>query len=366
MRSYVTSIIASILLVLCVGGSIGLIFYRRMKADSIPQPPPVEFPERVGAVAAEPIQTRASATAIGTVLAPRSIQIRTELVGTISKISFSPGQTVEEGAELLQLDTSVEQAQLASAKAMQRIAESTYKRSKQAAESRAISELELEQSEAALAQSKAEVQRLEAIIAKKTIKAPFRAKSGIFDLHPGQYLPEGTTITMLQSLDSHVNVDFMMPQHVADFIKTGDCIEVISSDATKLTATIIAIDSQADRVTRNVMARARLNDPPPSFQPNDSVKIEMEYGPTVDNVKVPYTAIRNSPTGAFVYVAQPDENDNNKLKARPRQVVPGRSAGQWVTILKGVQVGETVITDGSFKLREGMWVAPENLEESKP
>jgi membrane fusion protein (multidrug efflux system) len=365
MRSIWSKIVASILLIVIVGGFLWLIVSRRRTMDNAPVAQQVEMPEAVGVAIVEPIETRASATAIGTVLAPRSIQLRTELVGLVSAVSFSPGQIVEQDQILVQFDTSVEKAQLASAQAMRQIAESTYKRSKQASDARAISELELEQSAAMFAQADAEVMRLEAIIQKKTLRAPFRARAGLFDLHPGQYLPEGTAITMLQGIDPYAHIDFMMPQQVADFIKVGDCI-FVNSEAQQTQAIVIAIDSQADKVTRNVMARAKLDNPPASLQPNDSIRLEMKYGPSISSVKIPFTALRSAPSGSFVYVAQADEKDSSKLRAVMKNVSPGASAGQFVTIGEGLKVGETVVTDGSFKLRDGVLIVPVESKSSNP
>jgi membrane fusion protein (multidrug efflux system) len=316
----------------------------------------------VGTGIAVPIQTQSKATAVGTILAPRSIQLRTEMVGTIAFIGFKPGEIVEEAQELLKLDSSVEKAQLASAKALQQIADSTYQRTKLASESRAISEMELDQSASVLAQARAEVARLEAIIRRKTIIAPFRAKAGLFDLHEGQYLPEGAPITMLQGVEDYVFVDFMMPQQVADFLHTNDSVSILLSAKESLPACVVAVDSQADKLTRSVMARAKIDSPPTVLQPNDSVKVAIDYGPRVDSVQVPLTALRSAPTSAFVFVVEKDANDETKLLARMRNVVPGPTVGQNVSILSGLQAGERVVTDGSFKLRNEAWIIPAESE----
>ncbi|AMV31177.1 Multidrug resistance protein MdtA precursor [Pirellula sp. SH-Sr6A] len=365
MRSIWTNIIASILLIAAVGGSVGLIVYMRHRMDSQPIQPPAESPEIVSFSKAEVVETRASATAIGTVLATQYIQLRTELVGTVSEVNFKPGETVRKDQVLVKLDTRVEDAQLESAKAALGIAQSTYERSKQAWQAKAISELEFEQANALLQQANAEVSRLEAIIAKKTLRAPFDAKAGLFDLQPGQYMPEGTVITMLQGTEAAVYVDFMMPQSVADYVRNGDVVQLIHFDK-PLPASIIAIDSQADKITRNVLARCLLKDPPESLQPNDSVKVEMAYGPLIPAVKIPYSALRSAPTGPYVFTTEPDEKEPEKQRAKMRSVQPGRSIDGFVTILRGLEAGETVVSDGSFKIRPALWVMPKPEEVAAP
>ena len=362
MRSIWTNIVASILLILIVGCFLWLIVSRRQAMDNVPQQEQPEMPETVKIATVLPIKLSSSATAIGTVLAPKSIQLRTELVGMVSEVFFKPGELVEENQELVHFDTRVEELQLKSAEAIREILASTYRRSEQANSARAISELELEQAKSSLAQANAEVERLKVVIEKKKLRAPFRARAGLFDIHPGQYLPEGTPITMLQGIEEsepYVHIDFMMSQLVADYLKLGDCVSVLASEKKEpIPATIIAIDSQADKVTRNVMARAELKNPPETLQPNDSVRLEMKFGEPLPMVKIPFTALRNAPSGAFVYVVQHDPKDSAKLRAYTRNVKPGSSFGEFVTIKEGLMEGETVVTDGSFKLRGGVLIAP--------
>lgn len=353
------TIIGSVLLVLAVVGAIAGIGYRKYKVMTAPQPAYQETPDAVLFATTEPITVRNISSAIGTVLAPRSIQLKTELVGTVSEVNFKPGDIVKQGQLLLKLDTTVEEAQLNSAKAAQKIASSTFARTELASKSRALSDLELEQSAAQLAQATAEVARIEAVIRKKTLQAPFDARAGLFDIHVGQYIPEGTQITTLQGIAPYVHIDFTMPQQVADEIKVGDCVRLVtntSNNTPTTTATIIAIDSQADRISRSIMARARLDSPPSSMQPNDSIRVEIDYGTAKTVVKTPAAALRSSPTGAFVYVVLPDEKDPSKQRAITQPVIPGRNLGQDVVILSGLQPGQLIVADGSFKVHHGSWV----------
>ena len=349
------TITGSVVLVLVVLGILAGIGYKKFLMMTAPPPPNIEHPEIVVFAKPEPVTMRQSTTTVGTVLAPRSVQLRTEVSGTVSEMSFTAGQVVDADQLLLKLDTSVEEAQLAGASAAMKIAESTLKRTKQAADVRAISELELEQASAIMSQAKADVMRLEATIRKKTLRAPFCARAGLFDIQVGQYIPEGTQITMLQGIDNFVLIDFMMPQQAADELHVGDEIH-LAVEPKPYVAKIIAVDSQADRITRNVMARARLDQPPASMQPNDSVRIDLEYGTSVEAWTIPAAGLRRSPTGAFVYVAEPDPKDAKKIVARMQSVKPGRTVGQHVAILSGLKSDQTIVSDGSFKLREGLWV----------
>jgi membrane fusion protein, multidrug efflux system len=358
-------IFGSILLLSLVVGVGYLVARQKIAMMTAAPPPPAEAPVIVRLAKPTPVSLRQSATAVGTILAPKSLHLRTEVVGTVAEISFKPGSEVHEGDVLLRLDTRVEDAQLAIATEALKMASSMAQRNQKAANVKAISELELEQSISQAVQAEAEVARLNAMIRKKTLVAPFNAKAGLFDVHVGQYLPEGTQITTLQGLDSFVHVDFMMPQQVADEVSVGNSIRIlVGSDS--LPAEVIAIDSQADRVTRNVSARAKLNDPPTRLQPNDSVRVEIEYGQSHSAVTIPAAGLRRSPTGAFVYEAVPDPTEPTRLRAFTRIVQPGMTVGQNVAIMHGIGSDSTIVADGSFKIHERAWVVDEQSSPKPP
>jgi membrane fusion protein (multidrug efflux system) len=293
---------------------------------------------------------RRTATAIGTVLAPQSITLRNEVAGTVVSEVLTPGAIVEAGQILVQLDTSIEQAQLDFANAQLDVASSAFKRTERAALSNAAAELEVEQARALRNQALAEVARWEAVIARKTLKAPFRAKLGLSDTHVGQYLSEGTTITTLQGIEDHVFVDFAVAQHVAESLDVGSMVE-LQIEGESHQAPVVALDSRADRGTRNTNVRARLDQPPPAARPGDSVVVRAAFGPEQTVVTVPQPALRRAPQGAFVYVVTLDERQ--QPRAHVRGVQTGGSIGTGAAILQGLVAGEQIVVDGSFKVREG-------------
>ena len=97
--------------------------------------------------------------------------------------------------------------------------------------------------------------RLRALIAKKTIRAPFRARVGLADVHPGQYLNEGVTLTTLQGVADEVHVDFSLSQSVAAGIQPGSSVEVRTSRGQTLTAEVVAVDSRVDPTTRSAIKK---------------------------------------------------------------------------------------------------------------
>ncbi len=322
-------------------------------------PPPPEHPTTVGMEVSQTITWRNSTTSIGTILAPRSITVNNELPGTVLEVRLEPGSVVDVGNVLLRQDISVEDAQLKSAVAREAFTHSTLTRNEQLAETNAVTKLELEDFRSQWIQSQAQVEELKAVIARKTIKAPFRGRVGLSDIHEGQYLGAGSMITTLQSIEDHLLVDFMLPQGVDNQIQPGDMVTVVSS-GNQLKAKVVALDAQADRSTRNVRIRATLYNPPERLSPGDSVQVHIEYGDPLTLPSVPAESVRRSPQGAFVFVAEMDKEGN--LRAAMRPIMPGTSVGRSIGIAAGLKQGELVVVDGSFKLKDGDWIVP--LESS--
>lgn len=335
--------------VIAIGGTLGWMKYTEITA-AMAAPPPPENPIAVTVAESTSVDYRYSTTVIGTVIAPRSIILSNEVPGTVSHLGFKSGDEVSENQKLVELDASVERARLKSAAARLKMAESTLSRTRQAARNRAVSELEVEEAESAYSQASAEIVELEAVIAKKTLVAPFPSRIGLCNTHIGQFLASGSQIVTLQSLEGYINVDFMVPQSAANFVKVGDNVK-LRDDQELYVATISAIDAQADRSTRNLMVRAKLSPIPEHLLPGDSVRVLLEYGPAMKTAAIPVEALRRAPMKSYVYVAEKDTE--GKLRARERQVKVGQMVGDRFSVLSGLEVGVNVVADGSFKLRDG-------------
>ncbi|HEY7478956.1 MAG TPA: efflux RND transporter periplasmic adaptor subunit [Gemmatimonadales bacterium] len=314
-------------------------------------------PEPMEAITAAPATERAyrrSTTSIGTVLALRSITLRNELAGTVRQVRLAPGQIVEAGAVLVALDVSVEQAELEAQKAEAALAKTTLDRLENLRQHRATSQEEVDQARAARDVALANIARTRAVIAKKIIRAPFRARVGLADVHPGQYLNEGTELTTLQGVAEAVHVDFTVSQRVAGGLEVGKDVTVSAAGSDTVPARIVAVDARVDPTTRNATVRARVvGSVAPA--PGASVRVQVPVGPEQKVASVPVSALRKGPGGDHVFVIASDST--GKPRAHQRAVVSGPVLGEEVIILDGVAPGDRVATSGSFKLREGALVA---------
>jgi len=355
---------SAVLLAIVVGGAVILAFWKygaiqSAVAAAASQPEPMES---VMVAEAKPRQHTPSTTAIGTVVALRSVTLRNELAGTVRKVSLEPGRIVEPGTVLVALDVAVEAADLASQQAQAHLAEVNLERTQRMVEQRAMSAMELDQAVAERDVARAQVARTQALIERKTIRAPFRARLGISDVHPGQYLNEGTQITTLQGVDQDVYVDFTVAQRVASQLNHGGHVDVLAGDS-PVTATILAIDARVDPATRNAMVRARV-DHAQAFVPGASVRVRVPVGGAREAVAVPVNALRKDPGGDHVFVLSEDKQ--GKTRAHQRPVRAGEVLGDEIIIEEGLVAGEKVAVSGSFKLREAVLVGVANAAPATP
>ena len=361
--------IGSVLLLLTILGlGAGLAAWKRadlaaQEAASASQPEPQEA---VSVALASEREFQRTTTAIGTVRALRSVTLRNELAGTVREVALVPGQVVEQGALLVALDVAVEEAELAAQEAQAALAETLFTRVQRALENRGASEVDVDRARADRDVARANVARTRAVIERKTIRAPFRAHVGLADVHPGQYLNEGSVLTSLQGLDAAVHIDFSVAQDVAAGLHEGDAATVAPSGSeASLTAVIVALDARVDASTRSAMVRARVDDPA-APRPGSSVRVRVPVGGTRRAVTVSASALRKGPTGDHVFVIGPDAQ--GRPRAHLRAVQSGALLGDDVVIESGLQLGEQVATSGSFKLREGVLVAlvPSDAAASTP
>lgn len=319
---------------------------------SLPEPM-----ESITVAVAREMDHRQTTTSIGTVLALRSVMLKNELAGTVREVRLTPGQIVEAGTLLVALDISVEEAELKAQEAQAALAKTVLNRRQNLNEELATTQEEVDRARADLDIAQAQIARTRAIIAKKTIRAPFRARVGIADVHPGQYLDEGTLLTTLQGVGEAVHVDFTVAQQVAGGLREGETVEVFAAgEATAaIRANIVALDARVDPTTRNAVVRARVEGTRPMLAPGASVRVRVPVGPSRKAVAIPVSALRKGPDGDQVFVIAPDRD--HKTRAHVRHVESGTMVGDQVVIHAGLDIGETIAASGSFKLREGVLVA---------
>lgn len=351
-------LLAGLLLLVSVAASAGGLWLWRNTARAAAaaaaanQPEPSEVVEAAVATTRPYVRTT---TAIGTVRALQSVVLRNERAGTVHRVALVPGQVVEAGAVLLEFDTAVETAERAAQAAEAALATSLLGRLERALQNQGASAADVDRARAERDKAVAAVARTDAVLAQKRLCAPFRARTGLVDVHLGQYLEVGTAITTLQGVDDAVHIDFQVPQEVAARIAVGAQVQVlVPGAAATVPAQVVAADARVDERTRSAMLRALLSKVAVLPSPGSSVRVEVPVAAPRDAVVVPVSALRRGPTGdaVFVLTAGPD----GAVRAQQRTVRSGAVLGDEVVVEQGLVAGERVAAAGSFKLREGVLV----------
>ena len=162
---------------------------------------------------------------IGTLFAIEGVDVAPQLAGQVTDYFFDSGDDVQKGAKLVQLDTLVEEADLANNKATLQQANLDYDRQSKLVKQGAVSQATLDATIAKRDSSQAAVAKMEAIIAEKTITAPFAGRLGLRHVERGQYVTAGQALVWLQALDP-IWVDFPVPEADIGQFKEGSPIEI--------------------------------------------------------------------------------------------------------------------------------------------
>jgi membrane fusion protein (multidrug efflux system) len=332
-------------------------------------------PEAVTTVVAAETQWEGTMHAIGSAQAVNGVVVSADLPGVVSSIEFESGHAVKKGAVLVRLDTSTERAQLASAVARRDLAKLDFERVQHLREQNANSQADLDRAGAEAKQAEAAVVELQAVINRKTIRAPFAGVTGIRQVNLGQYLAGGDPVVPVQAA-SPIYVNFSVPQQNASGLSAGDEVRVVkegTSDAIE-TGKINAVSSLIDTDTRNIEAQAVFANKTGQLRPGMFCEVAIMMGESAKVVALPVSAVAYAPYGNSVFIVEDIEGpDKKKYKGVRQQFVKlGDARGDQVAVLSGVTAGQEVVTSGVFKLRSGAAVqvnnniTPSNKTEPKP
>lgn len=321
-------------------------------------------PQTVATAVASESRWEPTVQAIGTLRASREASLGAEVGGLVTAINFKSGATVHAGEALVDLNPAPLRAQLEQLQAQAELAALNLKRDRAQLGIQAVSQAVVDTDAATVKQLRAQIDAQKALIAQKTIVAPFSGRLGLRQVDLGQVLAAGAPVVTLQALDP-MDVDFNVPQAEAGLVRVGMPATLRSNGAPgrSFTARVIALEPQVDPGTRNVKVRARLSNPGGALLPGMFADVRLSSGAPHDYITLPNAAIAYNPYGATVFVVeQAGKGADGKptFVAKQRFVTPGPTRGDQVAILQGVAAGETVVTAGQLKLRNGTTVLIDN------
>lgn len=375
-------ILAILFLVVVVGGLVGFNLFRSQAIKdffaNMQQPA-----QTVSTVTVEPGKWTPGIEAIGTAHALNGVDLTVQIDGIIQSIDFAPNQKVEKGAVLIQMEDSIQKADLAAAQAEAMLAQQRLKRA-DTLRTRGVGAVsEVDSTSSAADAANATVEKMRATLAQKTVKAPFSGTVGIAKVDIGQYLTPGTVIATLQDTTT-MRIDFTVPEQSLSVLKVGQTVKV-GSNAGNLTftGTITGIDPKIDPATRLVSVRAEVENGDQQLTPGQFVQVRVELPEENDVISIPQTAIVSSLYGDYVFAvreeektkqanaaqgeaepnkepAKADAEQGKKLVAQQVFVKLGRRYQGVVEIQSGLKAGDIIITAGQNRLSPGAAVAIDN------
>ena len=354
-------------------------FFLHIKALMAASPKP--GPQVVTAVKVQALDWQPELAAVGSVAAVRGVDVTTEIAGLVRDIHFASGKDVKKGDVLVQLNDDADRAQLQALQAAAELAATTLRRDQAQYEAQAIAQAQVDADVADLKSKRALVTQQQALIGKKTIRAPFSGKLGISTVNPGQYLNPGDKIVTLQTIDP-IYVDFSLPQKQMNGLAIGQVVNATTDAAPGVVfaGRLTAISPKVDPATRNVVVEATFENPKRQLLPGMFANAAVQVGDKKRYLTLPQTAITYNPYGSTVFIVTtaaeqaraasaasgaapapaPAASGGDQLVVQQAFVTTGDTRGDQVAILSGLKEGQTVVTSGQVKLKNGTPVAIDN------
>ncbi|MHA7885257.1 efflux RND transporter periplasmic adaptor subunit (plasmid) [Nitratireductor rhodophyticola] len=358
-------LIAIVLLALVAGGIVGFNMFRDQAIQQFFANMPVPT-VTVSTVEAEEGKWTPAIEAIGTVNANQGVDLTVETTGIVTEIRFQANQQVKAGDVLLQLEDNIQQAELSASRTQAALDQQALDRARELRSRGVSSGVSLDNAEAAAQASAAQVQKAEAVLQQRQLRAPFSGTIGIPRIDKGQYLSPGTIVATLQDIET-MRADFTVPEQQLGNLKIGQPVRLsLNNDSEEFEGEITGIDPKVDPSSRLVSVRARIDNTSGKLTPGQFVQVRVILPEEDSVISLPQTAVVTSLYGDYVFVARKpenageDEEGEKKLEARQIFVQVGRRSGNLVEVRSGVEPGEIIVTAGQNRLSNGTPVAIDN------
>jgi membrane fusion protein (multidrug efflux system) len=390
---YVVAIIACFLVLGLLGGvkaaQIATLVAHGKQAKE--QGPP---PETVATVVAKEDVWQDTLTDVGTVTSAKGVTLRNDVAGLVKAIHFESGQEVTKGVLLVELDSDVERAQLAAARAREALNGTTLARSASLRSTDAIPQAQLDADLTQWRSSRRDADAIRAQVEHKEVRAPFDGRLGIRGINLGQYLASGSAITQLETVKV-LYIDFTIPQQRLGDVAIGMPVRVTTAGVGGSSAgsagvvgaqpqdagapregAIEAIDPAVDLATRTVRIRATVPNQDEALRSGMFARATVLLPNTRTVVIIPSTALLHASFGDSVFIVEEkapgapgmhETPDGRPVKVVRQQFVrTGEVRGDFVAILEGVKAGEEVVVAGAFKLHNGSPVTVNEAVQPTP
>ncbi|MDH5538689.1 MAG: efflux RND transporter periplasmic adaptor subunit [Rhizobacter sp.] len=312
----------------------------------------------------EVMDLRDETQAVGTLRSRQGVMLRPETPGRIAALGFKDGQAVKRGQLLVQLDDTLQQAQLLQAKAQASIARTNLQRNRELMAQNFVSQSAADQSAAALEVAEAQVALARAQLSRMSILAPFDGLAGIRVVNVGDFVKDGADMVGIEDV-SAMMVDFRLPERVFARLKRGQAVDVALDGlpGRSFKGQVDAIDSQIDANGRSVLVRARVDNPEAVLRPGMFARTRIVFETRSAALVVPEEAV--VPQGGKQYLIKIVDGERGKVSQRIEARLGLRVPGK-VEVLEGLRANDIVVTAGQSRLMRGDGLPVKVVDISAP
>lgn len=280
----------------------------------------------------------------GSLLPAEETQIKAEVTGRVTRLNFTEGGTVQEGALLVKLFDEDLQAQLRKLQVQMEIAAKTEERQAELLQINGISQQDYDLSALQVENLKADIQSTRIAISKTEIRAPYSGKLGLRNVSLGAFISPTEIITTIRQVSS-LKLEFSVPEKYAREIASGSTINFrVDGGTENHKAVVMATESGVDQSTRTLRVRARVTDRHPELVPGIFARVSLQLGKDTKALLVPTQSIIPQARTKQVIVFRKDS-------ALFVDVETGIRDSAFVQVLQGVKQGDTVVTTGLMAIR---------------
>ena len=288
-----------------------------------------------------------SIPAVGSLRSNESVVLSPEIAGRVVEILGEEGQAVTAGTPIARLDQSVYKAEIAEIEANLALSRANFKRADELLKKSAGTARARDEAEAEMRVNEAKLASSNARLDKTVIAAPFDGVLGLRSVSVGQYLAEGDAIFKLEAIDP-LKVDFRVPEIYFGKVHIGQTInvEVDALPGESVAGAVYAIDPLVDEQGRAIVVRATLPNKDKRMRPGLFARVALVYDTIAAAILVPEQAIVPIGEDKFVFKVV------NGKAALTKVTIGERFKGR-AEISQGVAAGDTVVTAGQMKIRDG-------------
>jgi RND family efflux transporter MFP subunit len=289
-------------------------------------------------------------SAIGDGRAIRSVTVMPLSAGRITEVSVRPGQYVEAGAVLAQIDDDAESIGVARAELAVADAEATLERLERLRGTGSTTDVQLREGQVALDRARLELRDAQLALDRRQITAPIAGVIGILPVEPGQQVSTSSEVATIDDR-SRILVDFRVPERWVGQLDVGDPLEAsaLARPDLVLDGQVYAVDNRIEQTTRTLRVQAIIENDGDHLRAGMAFRIAMSF-PGATHPAVDPLAIQWSSEGAFVWAVRED-----RVVRVPVRIV--QRSSESVLVAADLAPGELVVTEGVQRLRDGAEVS---------